>query len=156
MIGYTNALSVLLLYLFQGTHVFVISSVLQDVYSSVSFFVANAYLIFFPFVIALSDIGLLSELLILFQQIHIPANSQTLFVWASRRGCCRKRNITLVSSVRGTANTVLQDLLAIVGREFSVVVAPRRESRWIHCTATFGYRLLIRFPCHCYSTTGHG
>jgi hypothetical protein len=95
--------------------VFVIS-VLQDVYCTVSFFCDKCLRHFSPFVIALSDIGLLSEQLILLQQIHIPANSQTLFVWALQRGCCRKRNITLVSSVRGTANTVLQDLLAIVGR----------------------------------------
>ncbi|KAM0838467.1 hypothetical protein ACQ4PT_060966 [Festuca glaucescens] len=34
----------------------------------------------------------------------------------------------LVESVRGEANVVPQDLLAIVGKEFSVVVTPRRES----------------------------
>ncbi|KAM0906503.1 hypothetical protein ACQ4PT_016720 [Festuca glaucescens] len=34
----------------------------------------------------------------------------------------------LVASVRGEANVVLQDLLAIVGKEFNVVVTPRRES----------------------------
>jgi hypothetical protein len=34
----------------------------------------------------------------------------------------------LVSAVRGEANEIPQDLLEIVGKEFNVVVTPRRES----------------------------
>jgi hypothetical protein len=56
------------------------------------------------------------ERLILVQRILMPANSQTLFVWASRRGCLRKRSITSCVQCQGTANSVPQDLLAIVGR----------------------------------------
>ncbi|KAM0827237.1 hypothetical protein ACQ4PT_068326 [Festuca glaucescens] len=39
-----------------------------------------------------------------------------------------KEALILVSSVRGQSNAVPQDLLAVVGKEFSVVVTPRRES----------------------------
>lgn len=39
-----------------------------------------------------------------------------------------KEALTLLSSIRGQANTVPQDLLAIVGKEFSIVATPRRES----------------------------
>jgi hypothetical protein len=34
----------------------------------------------------------------------------------------------LLSSIRGQANTVPQNLLAIVGKEFSIVATPRCES----------------------------
>jgi hypothetical protein len=56
------------------------------------------------------------ERLILVQLILMPENSQTLFVWASRRGCLRKISITSCVQCQGTANSVPQDLLAIVGR----------------------------------------
>jgi hypothetical protein len=39
-----------------------------------------------------------------------------------------KEALTLLSSIRGQANTVPQNLLAIVGKEFSIVATPRCES----------------------------
>ncbi|KAM0887734.1 hypothetical protein ACQ4PT_028803 [Festuca glaucescens] len=39
-----------------------------------------------------------------------------------------KEALTLLSSLRGEANAIPQDLLAIIGKEFSTVVTPRRES----------------------------
>ncbi|KAM0896515.1 hypothetical protein ACQ4PT_023157 [Festuca glaucescens] len=39
-----------------------------------------------------------------------------------------KEVLTLLSSPRGEANAVPQDLLAIIGKEFNIVATPRRES----------------------------
>ncbi|KAM0870575.1 hypothetical protein ACQ4PT_039920 [Festuca glaucescens] len=39
-----------------------------------------------------------------------------------------KEALTLLSSPRGEANAVPQDLLAIIGKEFNIVATPRRES----------------------------